>query len=303
MWVAAAIDEPDISDKPKHFSNKAGHDMSEPNPWVIEAPVAGYHWKAKNPKAQLLLQHGLGEYSKRYVTQYSQLIPKLVAKGFDVYAIDLEGHGNTAGIRGLVDVVAAVEDHLAARAAMPKKLPTFLLGHSLGGIVTSGSIVRDQTNIEAAIISSSAMQAPSSAALRALTKVLARITPEAPVPVPRPGIEAFTRDQELLKVIAHDPEMFLGKARNLVGRTTLLLSDEVWSKASGWSVPTLFIHGDKDTSTEFENSVKLHAAISSKDKTLNVYPGGFHELLNDTISQEVLTDLFAWLDKRSPASK
>ena len=169
--------------------------MSEPTPWVIGAPVAGYHWKAKNPKAQLLLQHGLGEYSKRYVTQYSQLIPKLVAKGFDVYAIDLEGHGNTAGIRGRVDVVAAVDDHLTARAAMPKKLPTFLIGHSLVGIITSGSIVRDQTNIEAAIISSSAMQAPSSAALRALTKVLARIAPEAPVPVPRPGIEAFSRDQ------------------------------------------------------------------------------------------------------------
>ncbi|EIC92291.1 hypothetical protein IMCC13023_00320 [Candidatus Aquiluna sp. IMCC13023] len=270
---------------------------------MIGAPVAGYHWKAKNPKAQLLLQHGLGEYSERYVTQYSQLIPKLVANGFDVYAIDLEGHGNTAGIRGLVDVVAAVDDHLAARAAMPKKLPTFLLGHSLGGIVTAGSILRDQTNIEAAIISSSAMQAPSSAGLRVLTKVLARVAPEAPVPVPRPGIEAFTRDQELLKVIAKDPEMFLGKARNLVGRTTLLLSDEVWSKASRWSVPTLFIHGDKDTSTEFENSVKLHAAISSKDKTLNVYPGGYHELLNDIVSQEVLTDLLAWLDKRNPVSK
>ena len=97
--------------------------------------------------------------------------------------------------------------------------------------------------------------------------------------------------------------MFLGKARNLVGRTTLLLSDEVWSEASNWSVPTLFIHGDKDTSTEFENSVKLHAAISSKDKTLNVHPGGYHELLNDIVSQEVLTDLLAWLDKRNPVSK
>ena len=277
--------------------------MSVPTPWVIEAPVAGYHWKAKNPRAQLLLQHGLGEYSKRYVTQYSQLIPKLVASGFDVYAIDLKGHGNTAGIRGLVDVVAAVDDHLVARDAMPKRLPTFLLGHSLGGLVTAGSIVRDQANIEAAIISSSAMQAPSSAGLRALTKVLARIAPEAPVPVPRPGIEAFTRDKELLEVIANDPEMFLGKARNLVGRTTLLLSDEVWSKASVWNVPTLFIHGDKDTSTEVENSVKLHAAISSKDKTLKVYPGGYHELLNDNSSQEVLSDLFAWLDKRSSVSK
>ena len=63
--MADAIDELDIASKPKHFSNTAGHDMSEPNPWVIGAPVAGYHWKAKNPKAQLLLQHGLGEYSLR----------------------------------------------------------------------------------------------------------------------------------------------------------------------------------------------------------------------------------------------
>ena len=277
--------------------------MSDPTPWVIDAPVAGYHWKAKKPKAQLLLQHGLGEYSQRYVTQYSKLIPKLVAHGFDVYAIDLEGHGNTAGVRGLIDIVAAVDDHLAARAAMPKKLPTFLMGHSLGGLITAGSVVRDQANIEAAIISSSAMQTPSNLGLRALTKVLARIAPTAPVPVPRPGIESWTRDQEVLKVIAKDPEMHFGKAANLVGRTTLLLSDEVWSKAGDWNIPTLFIHGDKDTSTNFENSVKLQAAISSKDKTINIYPGGFHELLHDNISQEVVKDLFDWLDKRSPVLK
>ena len=277
--------------------------MSDPTPWVIDAPVAGYHWKAKNPKAQLLLQHGLGEYSQRYVTQYSELIPKLVARGFDVYAIDLEGHGNTAGVRGLIDVVAAVDDHLAARAAMPQKLPTFLMGHSLGGLITAASIVRDETNIEAVIISSSAMQTPSNVGLRALTKVLARIAPTAPVPVPRPGIEAWTRDQELLKVIAKDPAMHFGKAANLVGRTTLLLSDEVWSKVNDWNVPTLFIHGDKDTSTNFENSVKLHAAISSKDKTLKIYPGGYHELLHDTISKKVGKDLFDWLDKHSPSSK
>jgi len=97
--------------------------------------------------------------------------------------------------------------------------------------------------------------------------------------------------------------MHFGKAANLVGRTTLLLSDEVWSKAGDWNIPTLFIHGDKDTSTNFENSVKLQAAISSKDKTINIYPGGFHELLHDNISQEVVKDLFDWLDKRSPVLK
>ena len=107
----------------------------KPVPFIIDAPVAGYLFKAKNPKAQILLQHGYGEYTTRYVTQYSKLIPKLVERGFDVYGIDLEGHGNTAGERGLIDVQQAVEHHLLARAAMPTTLPTFLFDYSLEKIM------------------------------------------------------------------------------------------------------------------------------------------------------------------------
>ena len=271
----------------------------KPKPFVIDAPVAGYLFKAKKPKGQVLLQHGYGEYTQRYVSQYSNLIPKLVAKGFDVYGIDLEGHGNTAGERGLIDVELAVKHHLLARKPMPKNLPTLLFGHSLGGLVTAGSIIEDQDNVAAAIISSSAMQTPSKLWERSLAKVMTAIAPSGPLPLPRPGIEALTRDQELLKIIDQDAEMFKGKAKNKVAKTTLKVSDQVWEKAGSWMVPTLFIHGDQDTSTNHENSITLHEAIGSKDKTLKIYQGGFHELLNDVISAEVEKDLFGWLDARS----
>lgn len=271
----------------------------KPKPFVIDAPVAGYLFKAKKPKGQVLLQHGYGEYTQRYVSQYSNLIPKLVAKGFDVYGIDLEGHGNTAGERGLIDVELAVKHHLLARKAMPKNLPTQLFGHSLGGLVTAGSLIEDQDNVAAAIISSSAMQTPSKLWERSLAKVMTAIAPSGPLPLPRPGIEALTRDQELLKIIDQDAEMFKGKAKNKVAKTTLAVSDGVWEKAGSWKVPTLFIHGDQDTSTNHENSISLHGAIGSKDKTLKIYAGGFHELLNDVISAEVEKDLFDWLDARS----
>jgi len=49
--------------------------------WDIGENVAGYFYKANSPRAQLLLQHGYGEYAERYIEQYSQLIPKLVANG------------------------------------------------------------------------------------------------------------------------------------------------------------------------------------------------------------------------------
>jgi len=42
--------------------------------WDIGENVAGYFYKANSPRAQLLLQHGYGEYAERYIEQYSQLI-------------------------------------------------------------------------------------------------------------------------------------------------------------------------------------------------------------------------------------
>ena len=263
--------------------------------WDIGAKVAGYVWKSSSPRAQLLLQHGYGEYAQRYVNQYSELIPKLNANGIDVYAIDLPGHGNTSGERGQVDVTEGVKLHMQARANLPVGLPTVLFGHSLGGLITACSIVRERGNIAAAIISSSAMQTPSKRWERLLSKISTAIAPSGPMPLPRPGVEALTRDQELLAEIQADSMMYVGKAKNLVAKTVLETSDEVWQKAASWKCPTLIFHGNKDTSTSHLNSMGLHQAIGSPDKKLNIYPGGYHELLNDTIASEVEQDFFDWL--------
>lgn len=269
-------------------------------PWEFDSEVAGFVFKAKKPKANILLQHGLGEYTTRYVSQYSQLIPKLNDLGFTVYGFDLPGHGYTKGERGLVDMHQAIDLHLKAREAIPKTLPLFLFGHSLGGLVTIGSVMKKQEGLVGAVVSSSAMQTPSSVFERTLAALMVKINPAGPMPLPRPGTEALTRDLELVKVIDADPLMDKGKARNLVAKTTLDVSDEVWGWAENWKLPVLFIHGDKDTSTDHRNSQKLFKEIKAWDKTLLIYPDGFHELLNDTISEKVLPAVLGWLRARIP---
>ena len=273
--------------------------ISKAKSWDIGTGVAGFVWDSQTPKANLLLQHGLGEYSERYVWQYNQLIPKLVAKGFNVYAIDLPGHGESIGERGLVDLNDALMHHLAARTAIAGDLPTVLFGHSLGGLVTAASLVANPTGVVAAVLSSSAMQSPSKAWERILSKVVTAINPSGDMPLPRPGEEALTRDLELLKLIAADDRMYHGKARNLVAKTVLELSDFVWSKIDSWQTPTLIIHGDKDLSTNHLQSIALMEAIPAKDKTLKIYPGGFHELLNDLEKDKVEADVFDWLEART----
>jgi acylglycerol lipase len=269
--------------------------ISKAKNWDIGTGVAGFLWDAENPRGNILLQHGLGEYAERYVWQYNQLIPKLVAKGFNVYAIDLPGHGDSEGLRGQVDLNEALMHHLAARTAIDSNLPLILFGHSLGGLVTAASVMANQGGIKAVVLSSSAMQAPSKGWERALSKLATALNPAGEMPLPRPGEEALTRDLELLKLVAADERMFHGKARNLVAKTVLELSDFVWSKVSSWQVPTLLIHGDQDLSTDHKQSIALAAAIPTKDKTLRIYQGGYHELLNDLEKDKVEQELFDWI--------
>ena len=200
--------------------------------WNLDLDVAAFCWPAQTPKANILLQHGRGEYTTRYVHQYSELIPKLNELGFNVYGFDLPGHGYTKGVRGLVNMHEALELHLKARAAIPAGLPLFLLGHSLGGLVTIGSIMKKQDGLAGAVISSSAMQNPSSIFERTLEAVMAKLKPEGPMPLPRPGTEALTRDLDLVKLIDADPLMDTGKAKNLVANTSLEVSDQVWGLGS-----------------------------------------------------------------------
>jgi alpha-beta hydrolase superfamily lysophospholipase len=139
------------------------------------------------------------------------------------------------------------------------------------------------------------MQAPSKRWERVLGRISAALAPSAPMPLPRLGMEALTRDLQLLAKIKADPMMFQGKAKNLVARTVLQISDEVWSKVADWKVPTMIFHGNKDTSTSHLNSMALHEKIASPDRKLLIYSGGFHELLNDLDHQEVEKELFDWL--------
>jgi alpha-beta hydrolase superfamily lysophospholipase len=185
--------------------------------------------------------------------------------------------------------------HLKARAAIPTDLPLFLFGHSLGGLVTVGSIMKKQDGLAGAVVSSSAMQKPSSVFERTLAAMMVKLKPAGPMPLPRPGTEALTRDLELKAVIDADPLMDTGKSKNLVAKTTLDVSDQVWKWAENWKLPVLFIHGDKDTSTDHRNSQALFKAIKARDKNLLVYPGGYHELLNDTIKDEVMPAVLGWL--------
>jgi len=68
-----------------------------------------------------------------------------------------------------------------------------------------------------------------------------------------------------------------------------------------FKVPVPIIHGTADKATRYQGSEYFYEHAGSADKTLKLYEGHYHDLLNDTGREEVMADIKDWIDARIPA--
>src|SRR5688572_16489255 len=181
-------------------------------PWDIGTGVTGYVWRASNARAVVLIEHGWGDYAQRYVTQSSRLIPHLLGRGISVYAIDMWGNGRSPGARGATDIGDAVDDHLAARRKLGEQpLPVFALGHSVGGLVTATSILRDQSEVHGIILVAPALKWGVGGVMRVVARLGGFLLPTLPVPAPTADPAEQSRDTSFNERLTKDPLMRMGK--------------------------------------------------------------------------------------------
>lgn len=281
----------------------ANESVNSSEDWDIGTGVKGYMWQANNSRAVLLLQHGYGEYAQRYAQQYSQLIGHLQAQGISVYAIDLHGHGYSSGQRGQVDVAQAVQDHFAARRILAaQQLPIFLMGHSLGGLVTASSVVQQSEGIQGVILSSAALDMKVPAPVRLLSQPLAKFLPSVTV---QPPIKAkyLSRIDAQVNNATNDPLMYHGSVPLQFGASLAKVSHANWPHYKNWTTPVLLMHGTKDKLVPYRSSTRFMDTIAASDKNLYTVKGGYHELLNDIGHEETLAQLLHWLIQRLPSAK
>ena len=66
-------------------------------------------------------------------------------------------------------------------------------------------------------------------------------------------------------------------------------------------LPLLIMHGTDDKATVCQGSEFFYETAGSQDKTLKLYEGHYHDLLNDIGKEQVVADITGWIDKRLPA--
>jgi alpha-beta hydrolase superfamily lysophospholipase len=261
------------------------------------AALAGFRWSSSaRPKAILQLAHGAGEHAMRY---FGPLSP-IIEGGYVVYAADHRGHGMTSGMTTLGDfgpggAPAAVDD-MAVLARMIRErepdLPLVLFGHSMGAMFSQAWLLEHSALIDALVLSGTAGPAP----IRPDT-LNESLRPQ------RTPYDWLSRDNaEVDKYIA-DP--FCGirftpesQASFMTLRERRL--DPVALAKVKQGLPVYIFVGDADpVNAKLERLTPLVDAYKAAglNVTLKVYPGGRHEMLNETNRAEVVRDLKAWLDR------
>ncbi|KAJ4350916.1 hypothetical protein N0V95_004310 [Ascochyta clinopodiicola] len=258
-------------------------------------------WRTQTTTARaiVVIQHGFCEYSERYVDAHHSLVRELSAAGYTVYALDMWGHGRSPGTRGVAHMGKAVQDHVELRKLASKEnLPIVLFAHSLGGLVTAGSVTADHENINGVVMTGPALPDLIPNFARAVVGALARAMPTISVPMHGTSLDGLTRDEEEIQRFTNDPLVPQRQVPFLTAATALDTMQQINDGLKKWTVPTIVLHGTADTYTEWKGSEKFINGIASEDKALRKYEDGRHELLHDPpCADEALKEILEWIEK------
>jgi alpha-beta hydrolase superfamily lysophospholipase len=246
----------------------------------VDAPV--------DPKAVIVIVHGLCEHQGRY----DYVTDQLVAAGYKVYRFDHRGHGRSEGERVYYDdhtqIIRDTDIFVDVAHAENPGLKVFLLGHSMGGyavalygtvhaskidgIVMSGALTRDNKGFAAAVASG--------------------LDPH--VSFPNELADGVCSDPEVGRAYMADPlveKTITASIMYMIRKGSEFLKEH----PQDFVDPVLILHGCDDGLVANKDSLEFFEQIASTDKSLRIYPKLFHEILNEPVRDRVIRDITDWL--------
>jgi|CXWL01.1.fsa_nt_gi alpha-beta hydrolase superfamily lysophospholipase len=270
------------------------------------------------PRAAVLIVHGYAEHSGRYAWTAEQL----VARGYAVFALDLRGHGKSDGERVLIHSMNEYLDDVDAALARVREqvatdLPVYVLGHSMGGGVLGlyacariprrrpddrhGSAGRER--IKGLIFSGAVLPAEGTTGGLMIRLLLAagRLLPN--LRLRSLAASTVSRDPAIVADYDSDPLNYRGKMP--MGLIAAMIRGGRYSDRHMHEIalPLLILHGSADQLVAPHGSRRLYETAASTDKTLKVYEGLYHEILNEPEKDLVIADIANWLDRHAVATE
>lgn len=248
-------------------------------------------------RAVFIVAHGAAEHSGRY----ERFAKYFVEQGYGVVALDLPGHGRSGGTPGYID---RFENYLESldlvrrqAAADMGATPQILLGHSMGGLASTLYLLENQDVFLGCVLSGPAIKTDIQPGVfqTKLIQFLAAALPR--VGVLQLDAKGVSRDPAEVERYVEDPLNYTGKLSARLVSELFLSMAHVQAEASKITLPLLILHGGDDSMASPDGSRFLAENVGSKDKTLEIYPGLYHEIFNEPEREQVFADVLRWCDE------
>jgi alpha-beta hydrolase superfamily lysophospholipase len=255
--------------------------------------------ETRHPRAVLINLHGLGDHSGLYPNLAGYFPPRGVA----VYAFDMRGNGRSPGQRAYVGSWQEYRGDLHAfldrvRGWEPK-VPLFLLGNSLGGLVVLDYVLHHSPQVDGVIVAAPPLGGVGvPPLLMALGRIMSRVFPRFSLNVGM-DLTGLARDPAIIDAVLADPLFHRRGTARLSTEVTAAIS-RVQHLANKLSVPLLILHGAADRMVSPEGSRIFFNKACCPDRELKEYPGAYHGLFADFGHEEVLRDVEQWINKHIP---
>lgn len=255
------------------------------------------YWSPEeHARANLVIVHGLAEHSGRYMNVVNHFVPA----GYAVYGVDHIGHGRSDGDRVYVDRFQDYTTTLATYIDMihdwqPDK-PIFLIGHSMGGLIGAAYLLEHQHELSGAVLSGPGIKVPDniSRTVIFMGKILSKILPR--VGILQLDSNGVSRDPAVVDAYVNDPLVYTGKVTARLGAEMLKTMQDVTNSASRINLPLTIVQGGNDMLIDPGGAQLLYDSVSSEDKAIKIYEGFYHEVFNDPGHEQVLNDVWKWIE-------
>ena len=254
-----------------------------------EGEVHYERWDPVNtPRRIVMIVHGYAEYGARY----HHVARVLVEQGAVVCAQDHLGHGRSDGERALItDFEHVVDDLRTLLDIMLDEhpgLPVVMVGHSMGGLLAARFAQRYSEQV-GGIVFLGAVIGDWNWARGALAQ------PE--LPEGSNDFSGMSRDPVTVEAYASDPLIYHGRYKRPLLEAEVVALDRFAEQIDRLTMPVLFCHGTEDPFVDYRTSLAAIEAMPSTDRTIRLYDGARHELVNEVNRHEVIAEIAAFIDR------
>ncbi len=253
-------------------------------------------WIPEQVDSTLVVTHGLGEHSECY----NRLAEAVTALPVEVYTWDLRGHGRSEGKRGVVRSLSDYCEDLLSFLEQIKKCKrgkkTFLLGHSMGGLVNSLTLIKKGGLGLSGVCFSSplmgiAVEVPKfkKKAATYISEWLPNITLFNEI-----AHKELSQDKDVLYEYGRDP-LRHDRINPQLFLDMLQYTDYVRKNADKIVLPVLVQQAGHDKVVSVRDTREFFERLGSPDKSYKEYEHSFHEIFNDVERKKVFNELNEWL--------